>query len=186
MFIFKINLMWIKSLNSQSNHYGGKGITEYGFSRSEQVSNSQVVFSATRITYGPRRTVKCAKLILSVQYYVPCGAVCMRTPNVVVPWSTDGHAGPTWSTVVIMAVFKNDRVIQEVRIRPYLWKLRDNFYKNKDAKLKAWLEIIYKYHSWSWSALNWTTNSYAKGVCANHARTVRVALNTASGSLHWE
>lgn len=43
-----------------------------------------------------------------------------------------------------MAVASNvqtERVVQEVRLRPCLWNLRDNAYKNKDAKLKAWSDV---------------------------------------------
>ncbi|CAG4970070.1 unnamed protein product [Parnassius apollo] len=36
---------------------------------------------------------------------------------------------------------QTERVIQEVRLRPCLWNLRDNSYKNKDAKLKAWKDV---------------------------------------------
>ncbi|KOB74328.1 Uncharacterized protein OBRU01_05741, partial [Operophtera brumata] len=36
---------------------------------------------------------------------------------------------------------QTERVIQEVRLRPCLWNLRDNTYKNKDAKLKAWIDV---------------------------------------------
>ncbi|KAL4710124.1 hypothetical protein ACJJTC_016526 [Scirpophaga incertulas] len=36
---------------------------------------------------------------------------------------------------------QTERVIQEVRLRPCLWNLRDNLYKNKDGKLKAWIDV---------------------------------------------
>lgn len=48
---------------------------------------------------------------------------------------------PLGTVVYKMNHIDTGRVIDEVRIRRCLWDPADDFYKNKDAKNKAWEEI---------------------------------------------
>lgn len=34
-----------------------------------------------------------------------------------------------------------ERVINEVRLRPALWDMTNNLYKDRDARMQAWLEV---------------------------------------------